>query len=158
MNGASVPAKCFFRLLIFFHVEENGTKRRRPCPALSCASSNRPMMRRIVPPCGVAKLARVLTICRLLRVSLRLAPCLTARCLRHSPVYAAGARGNSPAFRRTQTVRVLLSFRIVDAWRGTKGINPLFKPLFRGLFGDGLRPSALRMKSKSCYRCFAACL
>jgi hypothetical protein len=53
------------------------------------------MVRRLVPPCGVARLARVLTIWRLLRASLRLAPYLTARCLQHRPVYAAGARGNS---------------------------------------------------------------
>jgi len=34
---------------------------------------------------------------------------------------AAGARGNSPAFKRAQTVRALFSVRPVDARRGTKG-------------------------------------
>jgi hypothetical protein len=37
---------------------------------------------------------------------------------------ASGARGNSPAPRRAQTVRVLFPGRIVDARRGTKGITP----------------------------------
>jgi len=74
------------------------TKRRRPCPAKPCASSNRPMKRRLMPPCGVANLARVLTIWRLLCASLRFASCLTAWCLLHRPVAAAGARGNSPAY------------------------------------------------------------
>jgi hypothetical protein len=39
-------------------------------------------------------------------------------------VATAGARGNSPVYRRVQTVRVLLSVRIADARRGTKGMNP----------------------------------
>jgi len=79
------------------------------------------MMQRLVPPCGVAKLARVLTIWRLLRVSHCLAPCLTTRCLLHRQVYAAGARGNSPALQRVQTVRALFPVRSADARRGTKG-------------------------------------
>jgi hypothetical protein len=36
---------------------------------------------------------------------------------------AVGARGNSPAFRRAQTVRALFPVRRVDARRGTKGIR-----------------------------------
>jgi hypothetical protein len=38
-----------------------------------------------------------------------------------SPGLLARARGNSPAFQRAQTVRALLSVRIADARRGTKG-------------------------------------
>jgi len=34
---------------------------------------------------------------------------------------SARACGNSPALRQAQTVRVLFSVRIVDAWRVTKG-------------------------------------
>jgi hypothetical protein len=34
---------------------------------------------------------------------------------------AAGARGNSPAYLRAQTVRALISVRIADARHGTKG-------------------------------------
>jgi hypothetical protein len=36
---------------------------------------------------------------------------------------AAGARGNSPAMRRVQTVRTLIPVRPVDARRGTKGMK-----------------------------------
>jgi hypothetical protein len=36
-------------------------------------------------------------------------------------VAVAGARGNSPALRRAQTVRALVPVRRVDARRGTKG-------------------------------------
>jgi hypothetical protein len=52
---------------------------------------------------------------------------------------AAGARGNSPAYKRAQTVRALISVHLVDARRGTKGnkktLHPrtFFKPLSRGL-------------------------
>jgi len=39
-------------LFIFFHVEENGTKRRRPCPAYSCASPKRTEHAETPPPFG----------------------------------------------------------------------------------------------------------
>jgi len=41
---------------------------------------------------------------------------------------AAGARGNSPAYRRAQTVRVLFPGLLSDARRGTKGIDQQPKP------------------------------
>jgi hypothetical protein len=87
----------------FLHFLARARKRKQkktPVSRAHCASSNRPMIRRLVPPCGVVTLARVLTIWRLLRASLHLTPCLAARCLRHCPVEAAGARGNSPRFQR----------------------------------------------------------
>jgi|GEM_PF-6158624 len=113
------------RLFIFFHVKENETKRKRPSPeapsGLPCASHNRPMKRRLMLTYCVLTLARVLTIWRLLCASLHVTPCLAARCLLHRPVDTAGARGNSPACRRAQTVRALLPVRAVDARLGTKG-------------------------------------
>jgi hypothetical protein len=36
-------------------------------------------------------------------------------------VAAAGARGNSPALQRAQTIRALFSIHIADARRGAKG-------------------------------------
>ena len=112
-------------LLHFLSRDRKRSKRARPCPAQPCASPNRPMTRRLVLPCGVARLARVLTIRRLLRASLRLAPYLTARCLRHRPVDTAGARGNSPRLRQgcggTQT-------RLRQAFGGQAGPRALFRP------------------------------
>jgi hypothetical protein len=94
-------------------------QKKTPVSRVSCASSNRPMTRRLVPPCGVVprcgsshlllhvsvspKLARVLIPPSAgLRASLRPAPCLTARCLRYRPIEAAGARGNSLAFAKAE--------------------------------------------------------
>jgi len=93
-------SKIWLCLFIFFHVAENEPKEDAHVPrtrGLPCASPNRSMKQRLVPPYGVVKLARVLTIWRLLRASLHMTPCLTARCLRHRPVATVGARGNSPA-------------------------------------------------------------
>jgi hypothetical protein len=85
-------------MLHFLSREGKQKQKKTPVSRVSCALSNRPMTRRLVPPCGVARLDRVLTIRRLLRASLHLTPCLPVRCLRHRQVEAAGARGNSPAF------------------------------------------------------------
>ncbi|MDJ0803336.1 MAG: hypothetical protein QNI97_10715 [Desulfobacterales bacterium] len=54
----------------FYESIRKRTKRKHPRPALPCASPNRSLKRRFMPPCGVAQLARVLTIWRLLRASL----------------------------------------------------------------------------------------
>ena len=56
-------------------------------------------------------------------------------------VATAGARGNSPVYRRVQTVRVLLSVRIADARRGTKGMNPKTPKRFEAPFGGLLEAS-----------------
>jgi hypothetical protein len=54
-------------------------------------------------------------------------------------IATAGARRNSPALRRAQTVRALFPVRTADVRRGTMGNkNPMtsktvFKPLSRGL-------------------------
>jgi hypothetical protein len=37
---------------IFFLAKENGTKRKRPCPAYPCASTLRPERAETHPPCG----------------------------------------------------------------------------------------------------------
>ncbi|MBC2735313.1 MAG: hypothetical protein HF981_13220 [Desulfobacteraceae bacterium] len=93
------------------------------------------MKRRLGPPCGVVKFARVLTIWRLLRASLRMTPCLTARRLLHRPV----ARPGPAETRFAQTVRALLSGRVANARRGTRGnenhkVKKRFQDAFQSAF------------------------
>ena len=68
---------------------------------------------------------------------------------------AAGARGNSPACWRAQTVRALFPVHHADARRGTKGSKP-FTPnsTFTSAFGGCLRAPTL-LKATQCCSCFS---
>jgi len=73
-NASGSPFKRFLTSVWGFGFEFPIVPRR----ALAGRTENRAMKRRIMPPGGVAKRVRVLTIRRLLRCSLCFAPCLTA--------------------------------------------------------------------------------
>jgi len=98
-RGGSTDSGCLYIncIFIFFHVKENRSKRKRPCPAFSCASPNRPM-----PQASCCQARR-----RAKRGAQQSSDCEHPSELgnaawrreapRHRPIEAAGARGNAPA-------------------------------------------------------------